>query len=73
MTGIQEVFAELDTNICGTARFGDGFVVEIEGIDTVVFVCKIGEHRWLSGVYLIPKLTTNIISLGLLDELGYEV
>jgi hypothetical protein len=45
MTGIQEVFAELDTNICGTVRFGDGFVVEIEGIDTVVFVCKIGEHR----------------------------
>jgi hypothetical protein len=24
-------------------------------------------------VYLIPKLTTNIVSLGQLDEIGYEV
>jgi hypothetical protein len=73
MTGVREVFVELNRNICGTVRFGDGSVVEIEGIETVLFGCKNGEHRSLSGVYLIPKLTTNIISLGLLDEVGYKV
>jgi hypothetical protein len=73
MTGVREVFVELNRNICGTVRFGDGSVVEIEGIETVLFGCKNGEHRSLSGVYLIPKLTTNIISLGQLDEVGYKV
>jgi transposase InsO family protein len=73
MTGVREFFAELNTNICGTIRFGDRSVVEIEGIGTVMFIYKTGEHRSLSGVYLIPKLTTNIISLGQLDELGYEI
>jgi hypothetical protein len=28
-TGVREVFTELDTNIHGTIRFGDGYVVEI--------------------------------------------
>jgi hypothetical protein len=73
MTGVQDVFAELDTNIHGTVRFEDGSVVEIEGIGTIVFVYKTGEHRSLSSVYLIPKLTTNITSLGQLDELGYDI
>jgi hypothetical protein len=73
MTGVQEVFTELDTNVCGTVKFGDGSMVEIEGIGTIMFVCKTGEHKTLSGVYLIPKLTTNIISLGQMDELRYEV
>jgi hypothetical protein len=73
MTSVREVFAELNTNICGTVRFGDGSMVEIEGISTIVFICKIGEHKTLFGVYLIPKVTTNIISLGQLYELRYEI
>jgi hypothetical protein len=73
MIGIWEVFAELETNAYGTMKFGDGSVVEIEGTGTILFVCKTGEHKTLFDVYLIPKLTTNIISLGQMDELGYEV
>jgi hypothetical protein len=73
MTGVRSVFTELDTNIRGTVRFRDGSVVEIEEIGTVLFTCKDGEHISLTGVYLIPKLTTNIVSLGQLDEIGYEV
>jgi hypothetical protein len=44
-----------------------------EGVGPILFICKIGEHKTLSGVYLIPKLTTNIISLGQMDGLGYQV
>jgi hypothetical protein len=73
MTGVRGAFAEIDTNVRSTVRFGDGSVVKIEGIGSIVFVCRNGEHRVLAGVYLIPKLTTNIVSLGQLDELGYEV
>jgi hypothetical protein len=73
MTSVRGVFTELDTNIHATVCFGDGSMVEIEGIRIVLFTCKNGEHRPLIGVYLISKLTTNIVSLGLLDEIGYEV
>lgn len=61
MTGGRGVFSELDTGITGTVRFGDGSVVEIEGRGTIVFICRNGEHRALTGVYLIPRLTTGII------------
>jgi hypothetical protein len=73
MTGVQEIFTELNSNVHGTVKFDDGSVVEIEGIGTILFVCKNGEHRLLARVYLIPKLTTNIISLGQLDEIVYDI
>jgi hypothetical protein len=56
-----------------TVHFGDGSVVEIVEVGTVLSVYMTGNHRSLDGVYLIPKLTTNIISLGQLDEAVYEV
>ncbi|KAI4370868.1 hypothetical protein MLD38_019168 [Melastoma candidum] len=68
MTSQRASFAELDTGVRGTVRFGDGSVVAIEGRGTIIFKCKNGEHRPLFGVYYIPKLTANIISLGQLDE-----
>jgi hypothetical protein len=63
----------LNSNVHGMVKFSDGSVVEIEGIDTILFVCKNGEHRLLPGVYMVEKLTTNIISLGQLDEIDYEI
>ena len=73
MTGERSAFSDIDTDMHGTIRFGDGSVVEIEGCGTILFSCKTGEHQRLVGVYLIPKLTANIISLGQLDEDRYKV
>ena len=39
----------------------------------MLFTCKNGEHQQLAGVYHIPKLTANIISLGQLEEDGYKI
>jgi hypothetical protein len=69
MSGVREVFVEINSNIRDIVQFGDGSVVEIKRIGTVLFTYKNGEHRSLTGVYL----TINIISLGQLDEIGYEV
>jgi hypothetical protein len=44
MTGIRAMFVELNTNIHGTVRFGDGSMVEIVGIGTMLFICKSGKH-----------------------------
>jgi hypothetical protein len=59
--------------ICGTVKFGDDSEVAIEGSGTILFEAKTGEHLPLTGVYYIPRLTTDIISLGQLDEGGCNI
>jgi hypothetical protein len=73
MTGSREVFAELDTQIYGTVKFGDGSITQIEGRGTIIVTYKNGVHRTLTGVYFIPRLKANIISIGQLDETGCRV
>jgi hypothetical protein len=68
MTGNRAAFTELDTNVTGSVKFGNNSAVSIEGRGTILFACKSGEHRALTGVYYIPQLRSNIISLGQLDE-----
>jgi hypothetical protein len=73
MSGSLAAFAELDTTVRGTVRFGDDSMTEIEGRGVVEYLCKNDERRSFAGVYFIPWLTANIISVGQLDEAGYEV
>jgi hypothetical protein len=73
MTGSPSAFAHLDTNVIGMVRFGDGSVVEIEGRGSIIFVLKNGEHRTLAGVYYIPRLVANIVSLGQMEEAEYHI
>ena len=73
MTGRREFFAELDSDVRGSVKFGDASAVEIKGVGSVLFTAKTGEHRLLTGVYFIPALRNSIISLGQLDESGSRV
>ena len=57
----------------GSVCFGDGSVFDIRDYDTIMFTGKNGEHKTLSGVYFIPRLKNNIISVGQLDEGGSKV
>ena len=68
MTSARYTFSELDSGIRGMVKFGDGSIVEIEGRGTILFVGKGGEHRKLTGVYFIPRLKANFVSLGQFDE-----
>jgi hypothetical protein len=72
MCGRHEFFSELDTNVRGNVKLGDDSSVQIEGRGTILFTCKNGEHLTLSEVYFIPRLCSSILSLGQLDELGYD-
>jgi hypothetical protein len=73
MIGDKSIFSELNHDVRGIVHFSDGSVAEIEGSGTIVFSCKNGEHRVLTGVYYLPHLTTNIISVGQLDESGCRI
>ena len=71
MTGDDSVFADLDRSITRKVRFGDGSVVDICGRGTVFIVIDNERHHELLSVYWIPRLKSNIVSIGQLDELGY--
>ena len=73
MTGARGVFSELDTSVAGTVLFGDGSMVEIEGRGMIPVIRKNGCRSTLTGVYFIPRLTTNILSVGQLDKVGCRV
>jgi hypothetical protein len=73
MTGRGNVFFELDRAVQGTVKFGDGSVVNICGKGTIIFSGRHGEHKVLTGVYLIPRLKNSIISVGQMDEGGTHV
>jgi hypothetical protein len=70
MTGDEAAFAELDKAVSGTVKFGDGSLVAIQGRGTVLFAVDGDEHRALTKVYWIPRLKSNIVSIGQLDEIG---
>jgi hypothetical protein len=73
MTGVRTTFSEIDLRVHGTVRFGDGTVTNIEGHGTILIKCKNSGHKALTGVYYIPCLTTNIISLDQLEEAAYKI
>ena len=54
MTGSKEAFSELDGNVTGTVKFGDGSRVAIRERGTIIFKCQNGKHRALTDVYYIP-------------------
>jgi hypothetical protein len=73
MTGNKSALTQLNEGMRGTVRFGDGSRVEIEGIGSMVMQDRHNAHKVLTEVYYIPKLRSNIVSLGQLEEKGFEV
>ena len=73
MTGDASQFFELNFAMGGLVKFGDGSTVSIEGRGTVLFQTRSGEHKALTDVYYIPKLKSNIVSLGQLEERGCKI
>jgi hypothetical protein len=73
MSGCRAAFTKIDTAVLRTVCFGDNSVARIKSCGTVVFVCKNGKSRSFDGVYFIPHLTTNIVSVSQLDEIGHKI
>jgi hypothetical protein len=73
MSGCWATFTKIDTTMFGTVRFSDDLMARIEGHGTIVFVCKNGESQSFDGVYFIPRLMTNIVSVVQLDKIGYKI
>lgn len=66
-------FKELNEDITGQVKFGDGSLVLIKGKGSISVKCKNGDERVLNDVYYIPSLCSNIISLGQMVNEGYKI
>ncbi|GJQ99516.1 hypothetical protein Tco_0522501 [Tanacetum coccineum] len=73
MTGNYSYFSELNENITGRVRFGDGSCVSIKGKGSILFQGKNREQKLLKDVYYIPALRSNVISLGQVTISGYDI
>ncbi|KAL4278554.1 hypothetical protein GQ457_03G001430 [Hibiscus cannabinus] len=73
MCGRKEWFVELDEKVRGRVIFGDDSHTEVKGRGKVMITQKNGEKKYITDVYYVPAMKSNIISLGQLLEKGYEV
>ena len=66
-------FASIDEKVQGNVSFGDSSKIQICGKGTILISSRNGSHRLIHDVYYVPKLKSNILSLGQILEKGYEV
>ncbi|CAD6266153.1 unnamed protein product [Miscanthus lutarioriparius] len=73
MTGDRAKFRDIDSIVSGKVTFGDGSTVDIQGRGSILFQGVSGDQWVLYDVYYIPKLKSNLVSLGQLTEIGHRV
>ncbi|GKA74913.1 retrovirus-related pol polyprotein from transposon TNT 1-94 [Tanacetum coccineum] len=73
MTGTYSYFYELNENITGRIKFGDGSCVRLKGKGSILFQGKNGEQKLLKDIYYIPALRSNVISLGQATISGCDI
>ncbi|KAI5412930.1 hypothetical protein KIW84_057525 [Lathyrus oleraceus] len=72
MCGDKSLFLDLDESFRSTIKFGDNSTVSIIGKGNVKIYTKDTKHC-IGNVYFAPDLKTNLLSVGQLQEKGFEV
>ena len=72
MTAMKTLYNYFDESHKGVVRFGDGSSIRYEGKGEVNVDCTNGECMIFENVFYIPKLKTNILSLGKIDSQGCD-
>jgi hypothetical protein len=56
----------------GHVSFGDASKVRVEGEDNILIKLKDETQKFISSVYYVPKMNSNILNLGQLLERGND-
>jgi len=71
MCGQRDLFADLDETIQGLVTFRDTSNVLVKGKGNIPIKLKNGDHSYIAGVYYVPAIKHNMLSIGQLMEKGY--
>jgi hypothetical protein len=69
----KHMFTEIEEIVEDHVSFGDASKVKVKGQDKILIQCKDGNERFISNVYYVPDMKSNILSLGQLLERDYMV
>jgi hypothetical protein len=64
---------QLDESVSGNVTFGDLSKVPMKGKCTIWIRLKNGKHQFITNVYFVPSMKSNILSLGQLLGRDYEI
>jgi hypothetical protein len=71
MCGRKETFVELKEGVFGNVSLGDSSKLAVEGRGKVRIFQKNGKEEFISDVYYVPTMKSNILSIGQLLQKGY--
>ncbi|CAN6925204.1 unnamed protein product, partial [Brassica oleracea] len=73
MTGERGYFSELNQNIKGKVKFGDGSCVYIDGKGSILIVMKGVRKMIIKNLLFVPRLNRNVLSVAQMTSRGYTV
>jgi hypothetical protein len=73
MCGDNEAFSDLDESFRNFVKFGDNSMVSVMGKGKVIVQTKENSTHTIANVLFVPELKTNLLSVGQLQEKGYEI
>ena len=71
--GDKEIFLNLDESYKDKVKFGNNTKISIMGKDEVTIWTKGDNFQIIHNVLFVPDLKTNLLSIGQLQENGYEI
>ncbi|GKU96986.1 hypothetical protein SLEP1_g10166 [Rubroshorea leprosula] len=73
MCGDKSAFSDLDESCQDKVKFGDNSTIAVKGRGKVTIRAKDNSIQTISNVLYVPNLKSNLLSLGQLQEKGYEI